>query len=63
MQLGLGVLRWNPEQFWNSTVRELYAGVEGYNESQGEKKTEPLTRADVEELQSLMEQFPDEKAK
>ena len=41
MQLGLGWLGWSPETFWNSTLKELVAGVDGYMEAHGMKsKTE-----------------------
>ena len=35
MQLGLGWLRWTPDVFWNSTLKELIAGIDGYMEAHG----------------------------
>jgi uncharacterized phage protein (TIGR02216 family) len=53
MMLGLGVLRWSPDQFWCATPRELMAAWEGLN---GGRATEPAMSRD---LRRLMEAFPD----
>lgn len=41
MHQALGWLRWSPEQFWDSTLSELYAAVTGLLE--WERNVEPLT--------------------
>ncbi len=41
MHQALGWLKWSPEQFWDSTLSELYAAVTGLLE--WEKQVEPLT--------------------
>lgn len=61
MRHGLGVLRWSPRDFWSATPRELYAAVEGWQESHGvdaekEETAQPLT---MDEFEDLMERFPD----
>ena len=50
MQLGLGQLRLSPAEFWRSTPREI-AGAFGV------PPPSPLLRQNLEEL---MEQYPDE---
>lgn len=51
MELGLGVLRWPPEQFWNATTHELYAALDGYAESRSAKRDAPMTHADLAALE------------
>ncbi len=50
MQLGLGVLRLPPEQFWRATLREIAATLA--NETR-----EPMPRRAFDELS---ERFPDQ---
>lgn len=53
MELGLGFLRLAPDDFWNMTLRELVAALDGYAESKGGKrKTDPAEL--VDELRELM---------
>lgn len=61
MQLGLGVLRWPSDQFWNSTVRELYSGIEGWMEAHGVQK--PLSAPTQDQLREMMKKFPDKPKK
>lgn len=53
--LGLGVLRWSPQDLWRATPRELLTAWEGL---QGGRKSEPALSGD---LRQLMESFPDER--
>ncbi|UYO46241.1 phage tail assembly chaperone [Rhodopseudomonas palustris] len=52
MQLGLGVLRLPPDQFWRMTPRELAAAIAGLRGG----ATPPLGRAALDEL---MRRYPD----
>ncbi|MFL9502467.1 phage tail assembly chaperone [Rhodopseudomonas sp. P1] len=52
MQLGLGVLRLPPDQFWRMTPRELAAAITGLRGG----ATPPLGRAAFAEL---MRRYPD----
>lgn len=53
MTLGLGVLRWSPEQFWRATPRELVGAWEGLS---GRRQSDPVLSRD---LARLMQAFPD----
>jgi uncharacterized phage protein (TIGR02216 family) len=53
MALGLGVLRWNPTEFWRATPRELTAAFEGLS---GARRSEPAAR---EDLMRMLAAFPD----
>jgi uncharacterized phage protein (TIGR02216 family) len=53
MALGLGVLRWNPTEFWSATPREL---ISAWHALTGERTIAPAGRDD---LQRLMAAFPD----
>lgn len=53
MALGLGVLRWNPNEFWSATPRELIAA---WHALTGQRNLSPAGRDD---LQRLMAAFPD----
>ncbi|HHG90659.1 MAG TPA: phage tail assembly chaperone [Devosia sp.] len=55
MAFGLGVLRLAPEQFWAMTPRELQAAFSAINE--GAERLQPPAR---EDLNRLMQEFPDE---
>jgi uncharacterized phage protein (TIGR02216 family) len=50
MQLGLGQLRLSPAEFWRSTPREIAGAF-------GASPPSPLLRQNLEDL---MEQYPDE---
>lgn len=56
MKLGLGVFRHSSADFWSFSLREWQAAVAGYQEENG-LGHRPLR---VDELKSLMEQFPDD---
>ena len=58
MQIGMGVLRWPPSEFWSAALIDVMAGAEGYMESHGSGSNDPgpATQSD---LSSLMAQFPD----
>ena len=53
MALGLGVLRWNPTEFWRATPRELTAAFEGLRGTRG---PEPAGQSD---LVRMLAAFPD----
>ena len=53
MQLGLGMLRLPPDQFWRMTPRELAAAIAGLRGG----TTPPLGRAAFSEL---MRRYPDQ---
>lgn len=58
-QIGMGVLGWPPSLFWQSTLADLMAALEGYLERIGARRAdaEPtLTRA---EFEALKQRFPD----
>jgi hypothetical protein len=44
MSSALGILKWQPEVFWGSTLYEYTAGMKGHLLSQGISTTEPMTR-------------------
>lgn len=54
MRIGLGHLRFRPDDFWKMTVPEFFAAVDGYLEAKGVRKggdsQAPLTQAEVEAL-------------
>lgn len=57
MQLGLGVLRLPPEQFWAMSVPEFKAAMEGYIRAMGVAADgEKISR---EEFFALQQRFPD----
>lgn len=56
MEVGLGILHIQPDQFWNMSVNELFAALDGWAEANGAERNRPLTRS---ELNSLMERYPD----
>lgn len=61
MEIGMGVLRIPPDQFWQMTMPEFKAAFDGYLISLGTNKGElsamlPLSK---EELVALQQKFPD----
>lgn len=54
MALGLGTLRWSPDQFWRASPRELMAAAGALG---GPPAPEPARTSD---LLRLMGAFPDE---
>jgi len=57
MSYALGVLKWSPEVFWNSTVSELISASEGHAAQFKTPGQNPLKK---EELEDLMNRFPDD---
>lgn len=52
----MGVLKWTPDVFWNATIWELEAALDGHMESAGKKReTRGMTHARYLEL---IEQYP-----
>ena len=55
MQLGLGLLRLAPRDFWTMTPRELEAALSAFGFA-------PPSRLDRAELEDLMLRFPDRRS-
>lgn len=60
MQLALGVLGWQPEVFWKSTIVELNSAIEGFQEREG---IDQDSRMSYEEFEELSEKIPDKPGK
>lgn len=58
MQLGLGVLRIAPRDFWTQSMREWVMTMEGHRIAQGSPEA-PLPPMKKDELESLMTRYPD----
>ena len=56
LEIGLGVLRFSPKEFWELSIVEFLSALNGYQLTQGNKKAEPTQR---QELEELMRRFPD----
>ena len=57
MEVCLGMLMMRPKDFWELSMVELYAAVRGFQQFHAASKEEPLHK---EELDDLMELYPDE---
>ena len=57
MEIGLGVLRFPPDFFWNMTVAELTAALDGWTESHGGKKSADKSEM-YDELLQLAAKIP-----
>lgn len=53
MEVGLGMLRLPPDQFWSLTPREFYAAVDGFLESRGHEPAR-RRRGRVEHLRDMV---------
>ncbi|KAB2684857.1 MULTISPECIES: phage tail assembly chaperone [Brucella] len=50
-QAAFGILRWTPKTFWNSSLTEFLAALDGFTEARGGKKNaEPPTDAQMDDL-------------
>tara|TARA_B100001093_G_scaffold345416_1_gene330110 strand:- start:1099 stop:1269 length:171 start_codon:yes stop_codon:yes gene_type:complete len=56
MQIGLGKMQMRPDDFWNMSLVEFYAALDGFAEFYSSGKPPPLNK---NELQDLMERYPD----
>lgn len=56
MEVCLGMIGMAPSEFWNCSVFELNAAIEGFMEFNGSNQPKPMDR---DELESLMERYPD----
>ena len=57
MEVCLGMIGMRPEDFWNSSMQEIYAAAEGFkNFNYPTKDDEPMSR---DRLNELMELYPD----
>lgn len=54
----LGVLRWSPREFWDSSVWDVIEAYEGFAAYKGvkENRETSLTPEDVRELKRMMDQ-------
>ncbi|MBC2886484.1 phage tail assembly chaperone [Ochrobactrum sp. CM-21-5] len=51
LQAAFGILRWTPKTFWNSSLTEFLAALDGFTEARGGKKNaEPPTDAQMDDL-------------
>jgi hypothetical protein len=50
MELGIGVLGFPPEVFWEMTYQEFTAAIDGYEERNGKKKHNAPTLEEAEQL-------------
>ena len=57
MEICTGMIGWSPSVFWDSSVVEVYAAIDGFIEFNGGKDEKPMT---TDELSDLMELYPDE---
>lgn len=55
-QILVGMAGIQPSEFWNLSPHETYEAIEGFMEFNASSKEEPL---DKDELQDLMELYPD----
>jgi Phage tail assembly chaperone protein, TAC len=58
MKLGLGFMGIRPQDFWNYSLREWQATVEGFIENKYGKPQRPMNKS---RLQELMERYPDDR--
>lgn len=56
MELALGGLGWTPDTFWNATLPELFAAMDGWNKMHGDPEEDSMSQ---DELDEMMERFPD----
>ena len=57
MEVCLGMIGMSPEDFWNSSMQEIYAAAEGFkNFNSPTEDDEPMSR---DRLNELMELYPD----
>ncbi len=56
MQIGLGKMQMRPDDFWNMSLVEFYAALEGFAEFNSGGAPPPLRK---DELEDLMERYPD----
>lgn len=56
MKIALGKMGMSPDVFWNMSITEFYAAIEGFAEFHSGGKPPPLSR---NELEDLMERYPD----
>ena len=57
MEIALGKMGISPRDFWDMSLFELYAAINGFAEFHGGgNQNSPMTRA---ELEDLMERYPD----
>ena len=57
MEICVGMMGWQPETFWDSSLNEIFIAIDGFLEFNGANKERPM---DKEELKSLMELYPDD---
>jgi uncharacterized phage protein (TIGR02216 family) len=56
MEICMGMIGMAPSEFWNASVVEIHAAIEGFMEFNTDGSAAPMRR---DELQDLMERYPD----
>ena len=56
MEICMGMISMQPSEFWNSSVVEIHAAIDGFLEFNSNGQPAPMTR---DELDDLMERYPD----
>jgi uncharacterized phage protein (TIGR02216 family) len=54
MEWGMGVLRWTPETFWNTTPDELAAAISGYQEAHGAKPAQAQADGSISTMKAWL---------
>lgn len=57
MEIALGGLGWSPNTFWDSTLPELFAAMDGWRKIHGEPEDDFMGR---DEFEGMMKRFPDD---
>jgi|TARA_B100000131_G_C18037967_1_gene581201 hypothetical protein len=56
MQICIGMIGWQPSEFWNASTQEVWSAIDGFAEFNGDGKEKPMDR---DELEEMMELYPD----
>ena len=56
MEICIGRMGMSPSDFWDCSVREVHAAIDGFMEFNSSQKDDPMTK---DELDDLMELHPD----
>lgn len=56
MEICLGMIGMSPNDFWQSSPKEIYRAIDGFMEFNSSDQQQPMSR---NELDNLMELYPD----
>ena len=56
MEICIGMMGMSPSDFWDCSVREVHAAIDGFMEFNSSQKDDPMTK---DELDDLMVVHPD----